>query len=285
MKIVSTGFYVPEHVVWNDDISDNDDWIVENIGIKQRRRIIPDQTTVSLGFVAALKAIKAFKIDMIIVATATPDNIAPSTACMIARRLNINCVAFDINAVCSGFLFAFALAENYDNVLIIGVDTFSTITDYKDRNCVFFGDGAGAVVVTKGDNMKSIVIHSDISEQGFICKTGGTFRMDGKIVYKMALKLVPEAINEALDKAGLKISDIDYMVPHQPSKRILNDIADKIGLPREKVLMNMDRYGNTSAATIPILLAESWSRFKKGDKILFAVIGSGWTYGAAVYEV
>jgi 3-oxoacyl-[acyl-carrier-protein] synthase-3 len=227
---------------------------------------------------------------MIIVATATPDMVAPSTACIIKDYLElINAVAFDINAVCSGFIFALSIAEQYlsiySNILIVGVDTFSTITDYGDRNSVFFGDGAGAVMFTRGSNIKAISIHSDSSKQGFSCDMGGTYKMNGKLVYETALRLIPDVINEVLTKAGMKIDDIDYVVPHQPSKKVLIEIADKMGIPRERVLMNMDRYANTSAGTIPILLSESWSMFKKGDKLLFVAIGSGWTYGAAIYAV
>jgi 3-oxoacyl-[acyl-carrier-protein] synthase-3 len=172
-----------------------------------------------------------------------------------------------------------------ENALVIGVDCFSEITDWSDRNCVFFGDGAGAVVLTKGNNILSALITGDSNNNGFICANEDSFMMDGKKVYENALRLVPQAVEQVLFKAGLTISDIDYMVPHQPSKKLLHAIADKIELPREKVLMNMDRYANTSAGTIPILLHESWSKFKEGDKILMAAIGSGWTYGALIYEV
>lgn len=294
-KIIGTGFYVPPQRLTNDDISDNAQWVTDHTGIKERHVIAIGETSAYLGTKAGRMAIASSKlqkrdIDMILVATATPDKIAPSTACIIKGFLGCdNAVALDINAVCSGFLFALSMAQQYltiyENILIIGVDTFSLITDWSDRDCVFFGDGAGAVVVTRGNNLKAISIHSDSNNNGFICDIGGTFKMNGKLVYETALRLVPEVIDEVLQQAGMTAGDIDYMVPHQPSKRILNDIADKIGFPRDKVLMNMDRYANTSAGTIPILLHESWSKFKKGDKLLFAAIGSGWTYGAAIYEV
>jgi 3-oxoacyl-[acyl-carrier-protein] synthase III len=297
-KIIGTGMYVPLNVVTNDDISEHNDWIVENIGIKERRVIGINSDIMRLSVIAANNAMAQAgikttdEIDMLIVATSSGNHIAPSLSCLVKRDMKLhNAIAFDINAVCSGFLFAWSIAEQYFKstgqmrILIIGVDTFSKITDYSDRNCVFFGDGAGAVVLSGFDNLKAIRIYSDIDTGGFSCENGGTFKMDSKEVYRKALELVPKAIYEVLEQSHLTIDDIDYMIPHQPSKRILNDIADEIGLPREKVLMNMDRYANTAAASIPILLYESWHKFKKGDKLLFASIGSGWTYGAAIYEV
>jgi 3-oxoacyl-[acyl-carrier-protein] synthase III len=295
-KIIGTGMYVPGTIVSNDDISDNDEWIVKNIGIKERRIATPHQTTSSLGLIAGLHAIESSglnssSIDMVIVATSTPDKIAPSTACLITSMLALKCPAFDINAVCSGFLFAMSIAEQYlrvspqKKILVIGADTFSKITDWNDRNCVFFGDGAGAVVVTGGYNLQSVFIGTDNSEQGFTCENGSEFKMIGSKVRDTALRIVPLAIDHVLSDADLSIDDIDYLVPHQPSKKILTELATAIGLPQEKVLMNMDKYANTSAATIPILLYESWDKFKKGDRLLFAAIGSGWTYGAAIYEV
>ena len=289
-KIIGTGMVVPEIIIWIEVISDNPDWVFKNIGIRERRT---GSTTLELAYMAGQMAMinaGLKNVDMIIIATATPEMVAPSTAAQVARDLNQSCPAFDINAVCSGFLYGMIIANSFlqgntANILLIGVDTFSKITDYSDRNCVFFGDGAGAIVMTNGFQMIKSYWNCDPSDQGFTCKTGGTFEMNGRKVYEAALKLVPEAISEVLKSSGITIDEIDYMVPHQPSKRILMDIADKIGLSREKVLMNMEKYANTSAATIPILLHESWSKFKKGDKILFASIGSGWTYGAMLYQV
>jgi len=292
-KIIGTGFQVPIRVVLNREITHSDKWVEDNLGIKERRRGNDWMGTLFLGLNAGMYALqtsgrKAKDIDMLIVATSTPEKIAPSTACLIQKELGLNnAVAFDINAVCSGFLFALSIAEQYlsiyKNIMIIGVDMFSSITDYTDRNCVFFGDGAGAVVLTRGSNLKSIVIKSTPQNDGFSCKQGSTFIMNGKEVYKNAIKLLPNVINEAL--GDIKIDEIDYMIPHQPSKKILLDVGKLIGIKEEKVLMNMDKYANTSAATIPILLAESWDKFKTGDKLLMAAIGSGWTFAAAVYEV
>jgi 3-oxoacyl-[acyl-carrier-protein] synthase-3 len=291
-KIIGVGHYVPEKVILNEDISSNPAWVAENTGIKERRIVQMGQTSSSLAVVAGSKALEMAGIkdvDVVIVATATPDMIAPSTACMVRQRLNLKGAAFDINAVCSGFLYAMTLGHTLidngaESILIIGVDTFSKITDWNRRDNIFFGDGAGAVVMGKVVNVQGMFIGAS-DGNAFMCEQGQKFVMHGKLVYNAALDLIPKAVKNVLRRANIGIEEIDYMVPHQPSIRILNDVADKIGLPREKVLMNMDKYANTSAGTIPILLSESWGKFKQGDKLLFAVIGSGWTYGALIYEI
>jgi 3-oxoacyl-[acyl-carrier-protein] synthase-3 len=283
MRITGTGFYVPERTVLNAALTDNPGWVSDVIGINERHWV-RKETASDLAFEAAIKAIRdRTEIGAIIVATATPDMVAPSTACILAGKLGIGVPAFDINAVCSGFLYGMKIADSlpYDNILLVGVDVFSTITDYSDRNCVFFGDGAGAVVISKDDRPFDCYVNAWPYDNGFTCEKNDTFEMDGRKVYDMALDLVPSAIEHLNTDPG----DITWMVPHQPSKKVLHAIADRVGFPRERVLMNMDRYANTSAATIPILLAENWNRFNKGDKLLFAAIGSGWTYGAAIYEV
>ena len=295
--LIGTGFCVPDKVITNIEISDSWKWIVENTGIRERRI---GMTSTDLGAEAAMRAIenagknegiRKEDIDMIIVATSTPDKIAPSTACLIRNKLNLNAVAFDVNAVCSGFLFALSVAENYtksgyNNVLVIGVDTYSQIIDWEHRDCIYFGDGAGAVILSsKESRFYKIIIRSEKMEEGFICEHGQKFVMKGSEVYKSALRLLPAVINEILNDCFMVINHIDYMVPHQPAIRILKDVSTKIGIPFEKVLTNMDKYGNTAAATIPILLAENWHRFKRYDTLLFASIGSGWNYGAAIYEV
>ena len=294
-RIIGTGMALPTKVKTTKQLTKDHKWVKKTVGIKERHIVSEWESSFTLAVDAAVDAIKSAKlkitdIDVLIVATATPDLIAPSTACGLAEVLGANCMAFDINAVCSGFLYAFFLAEKLltevDYVLIVGTDTFSTITDWKSRNCIFFGDGAGAVVVSRGTNIKAFFVATDHKDtEGFFCKKGDTFKMDGKIVYDKAMELVPNAVNKVLKESNIIIDDIDYMVPHQPSKKLLLAIADKIGFPREKVLMNMDKYANTSAATIPILLHESWNKFKKGDKLLFVSIGAGWTYGSAIYEV
>ena len=304
VKIIGTGYYVPPKVVTNKDIEKfvdtTDEWIVKNTGIKQRHICDQGENSSYLGKFAALQAIEASgiskkDIDMLIVATTTPDKLSPSTACIIKDELELtNTVAFDISAVCSGFLFGMSVAEQYissgmyKNVVVVGVDIFSTITDWTRRDCVFFGDGAGAVVMTKSEEkgFHGFTIYSDsVDRIGFNCEFNENFVMNTRSVYDTATRVIPIAINGVLDKVGMTINDIDYLIPHQPSVRILKEVAKRIKLPEEKVMMNMDNYANTVAATIPILLHEKWNMFKRGDILLFAAVGSGWTYGASIYEV
>lgn len=304
VKIIGTGFYVPEKILTNKEIqkfaSTTDEWIVKNTGIRERRIIALNENSASLGGRAALQAIESSglnkeEVDMLIVATTTSAKISPSTACIIKDELGLtNSIAFDISAVCSGFLFGMSVAEQYissgmyKNIVVVGVDTFSKLTDWNRRDCIFFGDGAGAVVMSesKDAGFLGFTLYSDsLDRVGFDCNIGEHFAMDGRSVYNTAIRALPIAINGVLQKVGMTIDDIDYLVPHQPSIRILVDTAKIIGLPIEKVMMNMDRYANTVAGTIPILLHETWSRYKKDDIILFAAIGSGWTYGAAIYKV
>ncbi|RPI82000.1 MAG: beta-ketoacyl-ACP synthase 3, partial [Nitrosopumilales archaeon] len=273
---------------------------VENTGIRERRICEHGENSSYLGMRAGANAIESSglryeDIDMIIVATTTPDELSPSTACIIKDRLRLhNAVAFDISAVCSGFLFGLSVAEQYissgmyKNILVIGVDVFSTITDWTRRDCVFFGDGAGAAVLSKSSKpgFRGFTLYSDSLDRiGFNCSHGENFVMNTHSVYNTATRVLPIAIHGVLDKIGMTIDDVDYLIPHQPSIRILTDVAKIINIPIEKVMMNMDKYANTVAGTIPILLHETWHKFKKGDILLFAAIGSGWTYGASIYEV
>ncbi|MBT7899972.1 MAG: beta-ketoacyl-ACP synthase 3, partial [Candidatus Marinimicrobia bacterium] len=251
-------------------------------------------------------------IDLIIVATATPDRLAPSTACFVQDKLKAyNAVAFDLAAVCSGFLFSMSVASQYiangvyHNVLVIGADTFSKITDWSRRDAVFFGDGAGAAVISHANVNEGFLafrLYSDgRGKYNFTVPAGGSelpssnetiekglhyFQMDGREVYETGTKVLPKAINQVLSDTGLSINDIDYMIPHQPSIVILKKTAEIIGLPFEKVMTNMDKYANTSGGTIPILLDElkKSKRLNNGDIILFAAVGSGWTYGASIIK-
>jgi len=322
VKIIGTGSYVPEKIYTNEYISTivdtNSDWIVENVGIKERHIASDNQATSDLAVQAAQNAIESSgltkdDIDLIIIATATPDRKAPSTAAIVQDKLQAyNAVAFDISAVCSGFLYAMSVATQfiaagvYDNVLVIGADTFSKITDWKRRDCVFFGDGAGAAILSHGnvnEGFMAFRLYTDSSQRkfGFTIPGGGSeipltheflddglqyFQMDGRAVYESATVVLPKAINQVLNDSGLSINDIDIMIPHQPSIRILKKTAEIIGLPFEKVMTNMDKYANTSGATIPILLDEvnRDGKLKKGTTILFAAVGSGWTYGAALLK-
>lgn len=321
VKIIGTGSYVPEKIYTNEYLASivqtNSQWIEENLGIKERRIASETQATSDLAVKAAEKAIedsglKKEDIDLIIVATATPDRLAPSTAAIVQDKLQAyNAVAFDISAVCSGFLFAMSVASQYiaagvyDNVLVIGADTFSKITDWTKRECVFFGDGAGAAVISHGnvnEEFLSFRLYTDgRGKWNYTIPGGGSenpatletvqnklhyFQMNGRAVYETGIKVLPIAINQVLKDAGLSINDIDYMIPHQPSIKILQKTAEIIGLPWEKVMTNMDRYANTSGGTIPILLDEvkKAGKLKKGNTILFAAVGSGWTYGASILK-
>lgn len=307
VKIVGTGMSVPYKVVTNQELIDNhkldttDEWIKKNVGIHQRR-ISTGETSASLGVDAIENALadtflEPEDIDILIVATATPTKISPSTACIIKDVLGMkNAVAFDVAAVCSGFLFGIDIANNYlksrsdcYHAVVVGVDVFSTITDWNHKHSIFFGDGAGAFILEKSVNevgFSRCKLYSDSEDSvGFFCNHGEKFTMNARSVYDTATRVLPIAINGVLEQEYMDINQIDYLVPHQPSKRILEEVADEILLPRKKLLMNMENYANTVAATIPILYHEKKEMFKSGDNILFAAIGSGWTYGSAIYVV
>ena len=321
VKIVGTGSYVPETIFTNEYLetilSTNSQWIFDNLGIKERRIAGAHEATSDLAWKAGEKAIENAgltndDIDLIIVATATPDRLAPSTACIVQEKLKaFNAVAFDISAVCSGFLFGMSVASQYiasgvyDHVLVIGADTFSKITDWTNRNAVFFGDGAGAAVISHSDNDDGFLAYRLYSDgrgkDNFTVPAGGSempatertikdnlhfFQMNGRAVYETGTVVLPKAINQVLADTGLTIDDIDLMIPHQPSIKILQRTAEIIGLPFEKVMTNMDRFANTSGGTLPILLDEvnRAGKIKKGNIVLFAAVGSGWTYGASIIK-
>jgi len=321
VKIIGTGSYVPELIYTNEYLETivptNAKWIEDNLGIKERRIALPEQATSDLASEAGLKAIdnaglSPNDIELIIVATATPDRLAPSTAAIVQDKIKAyKAVAFDLAAVCSGFLFSISAASQfiatgiYNNALVIGADTFSKITDWSRRNCVFFGDGAGAAVLTHTETDSGFLafrLYTDgRGKWNFTIPGGGSefplsyenvdagyryFQMNGKAVYETAINVLPQAINQVLSDTGLSINDIDYMIPHQPSIKILKDTAKIIGLPFEKVMTNMDRYANTSGGTIPILLDEvnRAGKLKSGTIVLFAAVGSGWTYGASIMK-
>ena len=280
-------------------VDTHDEWIQRTLGIRERRIASIEELTSDLAWKAGERAIEnsglaKADIDLIIVATSTPDRLCPSTACLVQDKLGIyNAVAFDVSAVCSGFLFAMSIAsqyiknEIYNNILIIGADTFSKITDWKKRDCVFFGDGAGAAILSPGNEGFLIFrLYSDGRGKDAFTVENKYFKMDGKAIYEIGITMLPQAINTVLRDAGLSINDIDYLIPHQPSIGILKKTAEIIGLPFEKVKTNMDKYANTSAGTIPILLDELHraGEFKKDKIILFAAIGSGWTWGAAILK-
>tara|TARA_B110000971_G_scaffold117350_1_gene120244 strand:- start:1717 stop:2709 length:993 start_codon:yes stop_codon:yes gene_type:complete len=321
VKIIGTGSFAPEKILTNKDIEklvDTDDkWIQDRLGIKERRIASENEATSDLASKAAIKAIensglKVEDIDLIIVATTTPDRLAPSTAVIVQDKIKAyNAVAFDIAAVCSGYLYGMSIATQfiasgvYDNVLLIGADTFSKITDWNRRDCVFFGDGAGASVFSSGEEQEGFQafrLYSDgRGKWNWTIPAGGSeipasvdslnkglhyFQMNGKAVYDTAIEVLPKAIRKVLSDTNLTIDDIDYMIPHQPSIKILEKTAEILGLPWEKVMTNMDRYANTSGGTIAILLDEvnRSGKLKKGNVILFAAVGSGWTYGASILK-
>lgn len=321
VKIIGTGSYAPEKIYTNDYLASilptNSKWIEDNLGIKERHIAAENQSTSDLASIAAIRAIenaglKKDDIDLIIVATATPDRLAPSTAAIVQDKIQAyNAVAFDIAAVCSGFLFGMSVAAQfiaagvYDNVLVIGADTFSKITDWTKREAVFFGDGAGAAVISHANVTEGFLafrLYTDgRGKFNFTIPAGGSenpasettvkeklhyFQMNGRAVYEAGIEVLPKAINQVLKDTGLSINDIDLMIPHQPSIVILKKTSEIIGLPFEKVMTNMDKYANTSGATIPLLLDEvnKAGKLKKGSIVLFAAVGSGWTYGAAIIK-
>lgn len=320
VKIMSTGSYIPEKVVTNSDIAKTvdttDEWIQQHVGVKERR-VVTTELTSDLAAQAALRAldssaITAEDIDLIIVATSTPDRLAPSTACIVQDKIKAyNAVAFDLAAVCSGFLFAYSTAAQfisnnvYQHVLVIGADTFSKITDWNRRDCIFFGDGAGAVILSKNDDNNGLLNFRLFSDGrgkfNFTIPGGGSenpvsqqcvddklryFQMDGKAVFNTAINKLPDAINQVLADANLTVDDIKLLLPHQPNINILKETARRINLPFEKVMMNLDKYANTSGGTIPIILDETYraGKINSGDYILFAAVGSGWTWGAGIMK-
>ncbi|MBE2279837.1 MAG: ketoacyl-ACP synthase III [Ignavibacteriaceae bacterium] len=321
VKIIGTGSYTPEKIYTNEYletvIDTNSEWIFENLGIRERRVAAPDEATSDLAYKAGLEAVNSAgltvdDIDLIIVATSTPDRLAPSTACIVQDKMKAyNAVCFDLAAVCSGFLFAISTASQfiasgvYDNVLVIGADTFSRITDWTRRDAVFFGDGAGAAVLSHSNVNSGFLafrLYSDgRGKLNFTIPGGGSefpiseeslnnnlryFQMNGKAVYQTGTVVLPQAIKQVLSDCGIDISEVDYMIPHQPSIKILQKTAEIIGLPFEKVKTNMDKYANTSGGTIPILLDEvnKSGLLTPGKLILFAAVGSGWTWGASLYK-
>ncbi len=321
MKISGTGSYVPEGIYTNEYIETivdtNAAWIHENLGIKQRHIVAKGETTSDLAAKAALNAIADAKIspediDLIIFATTTPDMKAPSTACFVQEKIGaFNAGAFDVVAVCTGFLYAISLAAdslsngNYKHILVIGADTFSTITDWTRRDSVFFGDGAGAVILSREDDDTGFVI-SKVGADGrgkmiWHIPAGGSqhpidentakdrlqyWQMDGKGIYNTAVRVLPQVITDVLNDSGLKVDDIKFMIPHQPSIKILKKTAEILNFDWNKVLTNMDRYGNTSAGAIPILLDETnkAGKLTRGDYLMFAAVGSGMAWGAMILK-
>ena len=311
-KIISTGSYLPEKFLTNFDLEKSvettDAWIIERTGIKKRHIAAEDELTSDIATKAASKALansnlKAEDIDMIILATTTPDLTFPSTATTVQAKLGAKAAfAFDIQAVCCGFVYALVTADNFikagqvKNVLVIGADILSRIVDWSDRNtCVLFGDGAGAIVLQATTTEPGIIssnLHSDGSLNSILKTSGGPaynqisgfIEMSGKDVFKHAVEKMSKSVLSALEVANLTIKDVDLLVPHQANARILSAVATRIGLESEKIVMTVENHANTSAASIPLALdfANSQGRIKKGDVVVLEALGGGLTWGSAV---
>lgn len=316
--IAGIGIYAPENILTNARlermVDTTDEWIVARSGIRERRIASPDQATSDLAVVAAERAladagIKPEEVELLITATNTPDMSFPATACLVQHRLGAkNAAAFDLAAGCTGFIYAVAVGSqfitsgSYRTVLVVGAECLSRVTNWEDRRtCVLFGDAAGAVVlrpVQKGSGILSFKLRSDGSGASYLMKPAGGSRqpatretvdkklhyihMNGREVFKFAVKVIGKISEEVLAAAGLKKSDIDILIPHQANIRIIESAARRLGLPMEKVLINVDRYGNTSTASIPLALKEAvdCGRVKKGDVIFLVGFGAGLTWGA-----
>jgi 3-oxoacyl-[acyl-carrier-protein] synthase-3 len=315
---------MPEKILTNDDLSKfvetSDEWITSRTGIRERRIAADDQATSDLAAEAARRAMTAAgvqpeEIDLIVIATVTPDMLFPSTACFVQKKIGANnAVCFDISAACSGFLYALQIARHFLNAgtrttaLVIGAEKLSTLINWRDRNtCVLFGDGAGAVVIRAVEpgvaapgRVLSTVMGSDGTLTDVLKVPGGgsacpitsdniasrpnTIHMEGRETFKHAVTRMCQASEQALAAAGLTKADIDMVIPHQANARIISAIADRLGLPMEKTFMNLDKYGNTSAATIPVALDEAHrqGKIKRGDVVLLVAFGGGFTWASSV---
>ena len=324
-SIIGTGSYLPETVLTNFDlekmVDTSDEWIRQRTGIAERRIAEDDIATSDLSVQAARLAIKKAQIDpleieMILVATVTPDTFFPSTACYVQKGIGAkNASAMDISAACAGFLYGLDLANGliisgqYDTILVVGGEVFNNIVDWNDRNtCVLFGDGAGAAVVQATEEPKGILAsyigsdgdYADIDLLGI--PAGGSrmpvtsaaidqnlnkIQMNGREVFKLGVRLMPEAAERALSKANVSVDDIDLLIPHQANLRIIEAVGQRLGVPREKVYVNVDKYGNTSAATVIIALDEAIQdgRAKPGDLILLVTFGAGLTWGSTLLRL
>jgi len=315
--VKSVGAYLPKNAVSNDDLArrmdTSDEWITERTGIKSRHLAAEGEFTSHLGLAAARQALERAEleprdVDLIVLATSTPDSTFPATATTIQAQLGItHGAAFDLQAVCSGFVYALSAADNFiksgqhKRALVIGAETFSRILDWEDRTtCVLFGDGGGAVVLEgqkqngglSDRGILSSVLHSDGRHNDKLyvdggpssTKTVGHLRMQGKEVFRFAVNAISSVVQETLEANGLQTTDIDWFVPHQANKRILDGTAKKLGIDPEKIVITLDRHGNTSAASIPLALNVAFEdgRIKRGDLILLEAMGGGFTWGASL---
>jgi len=308
-RIVATGSYLPPRIITNSELENSldttDEWIKSRTGIKERR-IVEDQNTCDLALEASINALemaelKASEIDLIILATTTPDKIFPATATILQDHIGASCPAFDIQAVCAGFVFALTTAQQYiengvaENILVVGSETMSKIVDWNDRStAVLFGDGAGAVVVSK-DNTTGIKYAKLCSDGKYLSSLyvnnkgineTGTIEMMGNEVYRIAVNRLSDLAEETLKDCNMTSDDLAWMVPHQANIRIISAVAKRIKLPMSKVILTIEKHGNTSAASIPLALdvAVRDGRIKKGDNLLFEGIGGGFSWGSLLVE-
>ncbi len=320
-RITGTGSFLPPKRLTNDalaaqlaadGIETSDQWIVERTGIRARHFAAPDVGSSELAVAAARRALEAAdvdaaSIDLIIVATSTPDMVFPSTACLVQQKLGVaGCAAFDVQAVCSGFVYGLTIADSMirtgaaSKALVIGAEVFSRILDFKDRGtCVLFGDGAGAVVLEASETpgILATELHADGRHVGFLCVPGTVsggavlgdplLKMDGPAVFKLAVGVLYDVAKSVLEKAGRTDADVDWLIPHQANIRILQSTAKRLKLPLEKLIVTVDQHGNTSAASIPLALDESVrsGKIRRGDTVLLEGVGGGFTWGAVLLDL
>lgn len=314
-RIIGTGSYLPEKILTNSDLAasvdTSDEWIQQRTGIRQRHIAADGEFASDLALQASRRAldmagITADRLDLVIVATTTPDMVFPSTACILQSKLGIKGMpAFDLQAVCSGFVYALATADQfmrsgqYEHILVVGAEVYSRILDWEDRGtCVLFGDGAGAVVLERSSEPGVLAarLHADGSHAGILSVPGSVcggkvsgrplLQMDGGAVFKFAVKVLEEVALEALDAAGLQKTDIDWLIPHQANIRIIQATAKKLGLSMEKVIATVDRHANTSAASVPLALDEAVrdGRIRPGQHVMLEGVGGGFTWGAVLVK-
>lgn len=315
-KITGVGSYLPAQAVSNEElvargVDSSDEWITSRTGIRSRHFVEPGQTSSDLALHAALRALEmagtgADELDLIIVATSTPDFVFPSVACLLQAKLgNKGAAAFDMQAVCCGFVYALSVAEKFirsgshKKALVVGAETFSRILDWNDRGtCVLFGDGAGAVVVEASDvpGILATALHADGSYNDILSVPGQVsggrvigdpfLRMDGQAVFKFAVRVLAEVGRECCEAAGVAPVEVDWLVPHQANIRIIEATARKMGLGMDKVVVTVDRHGNTSAASVPLALDEAVrdGRIKPGQKVMLEGVGGGFTWGAVLLQ-
>jgi 3-oxoacyl-[acyl-carrier-protein] synthase III len=312
-RIAGTGSYLPERVVTNAEfaarLDTTDAWIRERTGIERRHIAEKSQGSSDLALRASERAlqsagISADQLDLIVVATSTPDHVFPSTACLLQAKLGVKgSAAFDVQAVCSGFVYALATADSFiknkmaRNALVVGAEVFSRILDWNDRGtCVLFGDGAGAVVLVASEKpgIHASVLRADGSHAGMLSVPGNVcggaivgspfLQMNGQAVFKFAVKVLEESARETVAAAGMQLADIDWLIPHQANVRILDATARKLGLPGEKLVVTVDHHGNTSAASVPLALDEfvRAGRIRPGQRLLLQGVGGGFTWGSSV---